>query len=177
MWGVAPRGLTAAGNAATSGGHAPQGHTAPGFIGPPTERRPSSRSITKDTSKGPTSLTPVCRVFDEGALRPPRESVSCAHGHSRGLFGERGYGPQSKGDSSFKRILQQKRTRHGQMPWYAYPPHTRAEERETDSGCKTSAAPNAKCGPGRGLLTSCCPLGPHPAYWSFALLTSGGSRL
>lgn len=32
--------------------------------------------------------------------------------------------------------------------------------------------------PGRGaLLTSCWPLGPHPAYCSFALLTSGGSRL
>lgn len=25
-------------------------------------------------------------------------------------------------------------------------------------------------------LTSCCPFGPQPAYWSFALLTSGGYK-
>lgn len=26
------------------------------------------------------------------------------------------------------------------------------------------------------FLTSCCPFGPQPAYWSFALLTSGGYK-
>lgn len=28
----------------------------------------------------------------------------------------------------------------------------------------------------KGFLTSCWPLGPHPAYWSFVLLTSGGYK-
>lgn len=153
------------------------------LIKPAKEKSQSSKS----KAEGPFT-TPWFWSFPSAALWrgvSQIHSTSIVHTHTapvRDCFKDKGYQNQGICSPNCKTVLKQKK-------W----PFTSADVLGTFSKLKFTQTQilsivryiqcikrklqHRKLVTESDVLTSCWPLGPHPAYWSFALLTSGGSRL
>lgn len=176
MWGAAPRDLAAAGDAACQGcfrGLRSTGtHSCQLRQHPPSnthaEKHPSSKSNTTHSQGAhePDNSLPSAGRWRRGCSDLPGNPPAAPTATAGGCVGREGVGPPAKAIPGLRGFPTKSEadvcTADALACLSTRPSHPQAEAREADSGCTTTAAPNAKRGPRPRSAHQLLPLGPPP---------------